>query len=331
MLKCSRCRHVFPAPTAKKQAAEPAAAAKKPTPAVDESLTLPFDEPAWKDDASPAPSDDLTVPESDEQYTLGTDEPADELVLPEGNAAAEPDTTPLQYQLEKPSREAAPRETAPRATQSRTSAPRQPLPRAPATSEDDDEVEVNITDDAVTRDAGERGKVWALLIFLATVLASYGMLTRALFASPQLCDRLLSRMPLIGALGDERLLTRKIALSDITGTYQRIKDGKEVFVINGKALNTAPVALHGVQIVGKLFNSEGHELDQKVIYCGNVISTKMLKDLTPPQVSILQTLSPPKRFTIEPGESSIFVIVFMNPPREAVEFSTQVAAAQRQA
>ena len=57
----------------------------------------------------------------------------------------------------------------------------------------------------------------------------------------------------------------------------------------------------------------------------------MLKDLTPREVSILQKLSPPKRFTIEPGESSTFVIVFMDPPRQAVEFSTQVIAAQRQA
>ena len=77
-------------------------------------------------------------------------------------------------------------------------------------------------------------------------------------------------MPLVGTLGDDRLLTRKVALSEVTGSYQRIKDGKEVFVISGKALNTAPVALHGVQIAGKLFDndgqrarSEGHLLRQR--------------------------------------------------------------------
>ena len=111
---------------------------------------------------------------------------------------------------------------------------------------------------------------------------------------------------------------------------QRIKDGKDVFVISGKAVNTARTALHSVQITGKLLDATGKELEQKTIYCGNVISTKLLKDLSPREVSVLQTLNPPKRFMIEPGESSTFVIVFMDPPRAATEFSTQVVAAQRQ-
>lgn len=345
MLKCTRCRHVFPAPTAKAQASVPSPPTKS-SPAGDESLTLPFDEPSWKDEPPTSPADDLTLSEPEEQYTLGTEESADDLVVP-ATVAPEPDTPPVQVRRDTTPRAVAPRAQTPRA--------QTPQPRAPIDDEEeDDEVEVDPDDmeagDPIARGratrgtasrgrasrggavAGdsERGTVWALMIFLAAVLASYGMLTRALFTSPQLCDRLLSRVPLIGSLGDERLLTRKVALSEITGSYQRIKEGKEVFVITGKALNTAPMALHGVQIAGKLFNREGHELDQKVIFCGNVISTKVLKDLTPREVSILQKLSPPKRFTIEPGESSTFVIVFMDPPREAVEFSTQVATAQRQ-
>jgi hypothetical protein len=115
------------------------------------------------------------------------------------------------------------------------------------------------------------------------------------------------------------------------GGYQRIKDGKAVFVITGKAMNTAPVALHGVQIAGKLFDDAGRGLDEKTIHCGNVISTKVLKDLTRRELSVLQTLSPPSKFMIEPGESSTFVIVFMDPPRSAATFTTQVVAAHRQA
>jgi hypothetical protein len=319
---------------AKAQASVPSPPTKS-SPTGDESLTLPFDEPSWKDEPPTSPADDLTLSEPEEQYTLGTEESADDLVVP-ATVATEPDTPPVQVRRDTTPRAVAPRAHTPRA--------QTPQPRGPNDDEEeDDEVEVDPDDmeagdsiarggaarGAVTGDS-ERGTVWALMIFLAAVLASYGMLTRALFTSPQLCDRLLSRVPLIGSLGDERLLTRKVALSEITGSYQRIKEGKEVFVITGKALNTAPLALHGVQIAGKLFNREGHELDQKVIFCGNVISTKVLKDLTPREVSILQKLSPPKRFTIEPGESSTFVIVFMDPPREAVEFSTQVATAQRQ-
>jgi len=101
-------------------------------------------------------------------------------------------------------------------------------------------------------------------------------------------------------------------------------------VITGKALNTAPVALRGVQIRGTMYNNAGRAVEEKTIYCGSVISTKVLKDLTPRELSILQKLSPPKQFALEPGEAATFVIVFMDPPRAAVEFSAQVVAAQHQ-
>jgi hypothetical protein len=269
-------------------------------------LTLPFDDAAWKDDAEESPPADLSVPEPDETFTLGTEESPDELRMPA--AALEPDTT-----ADPPVK--------------------RPIRRHPAPP-DDDELDFQEEDDREPpeRDArSERSSVGAVLIFLAVVVAGYGVLARALFASPALCDRMVSRVPLIGRLGSEQLLTRKVALSEVAGTYQRIKDGKDVFVISGKALNTAPVALHSIQIAGKLLDNTGQELDQKTIYCGNVISAKVLKDLTPRELSILQKLSPPKKFTVEPGESSTFVIVFMDPPRGAVEFSINVVAAQDQA
>ena len=335
MLKCSRCKRVFPAPRPKKQAVE-----RPPGKATadEENLTLPFDEPGWKDEP-PAPSGDLTIPGKEERYTLGTDEPADDLVVPPDTvtepAAPAPEDEP-RAALRRPAEPSAPdplegddlelehdeleivaEETEPAAAV--PAAPRRPPQRRGSRG--------GASRPSPPPDT-ERGKVWALMVFLAAVLASYGMLTRALFASPQLCDRLLSRVPLISALTDQRLLTRKVALSEVSGGYQRIKDGKQVFVISGKALNTAPVALHNVQIAGKLFNDAGQELDEKVIFCGNSITIKMLKDMTLPGISILQGLRPAKGSALEPGESSPFVIVFMDPPHQAAEFTTQVTAAQ---
>ena len=295
MLKCSRCRRVFPAPTVKKQAPSPS---PKSSSSDAENLKLPFEEPAWKDEPTSA-SADLEIPEQeDEGYTLEAEGPADALVVPP-DVAAEPGATPRKRE-----RSAARSTPVPPTS---TPAEHRPATRA-ANEEDSDALIADHVDDAVDEEAetddlsdrepsapaaprrrkaarspaarrpaardSERGKVWALMIFLGAVLASYWMLTRALFASPQLCDNLLSRIPLIGLLGDDRLLTRKVALSEVAGGYQRIKDGKQVFVITGKALNTAPVALHDVQIAGKLFNSEGAELDEKIIFCGNAISTK---------------------------------------------------------
>lgn len=323
MLKCSRCHHIFPAPSSKKQPA--AASTARSAEAPERNLTLPFERATWKDEAPPTSADDLNVPDADDEgFTLGTEEPPAELNLPHEPPEPETPVTPeatvfdeedevdverepqesIGRDEEEPEQPAARRRTA--QTRSRRTARR-------------------------SQPESERGKMWALFIFMAAVVGAYGMLTRALFASPALCDKLVGRLPLIGTLADERLLTRKVALSDVVGNYQRIKEGKEVFVITGKALNTAPLALHSVQLLGKLYSPGGEVLEQKTIYCGNVISAKVLKDLTQQEVSILQKLNPPKRFMIEPGESSTFVIVFMDPPRGAVEFSAQVVAAQRQA
>lgn len=242
---------------------------------------------------------------------MGADSAADQLVVPADEPAAPID----QRSEERVSSEKRVSSVRPRTARKAAT---------PQRDEDDTEGEPS----AAHRD---RGKVRAIFVFLGLVVAGYAVLARTLFASPVLCDRVVSRLPLIGSLADDRLLTRKVALSDVVVNYQRIKDGKEVLVITGKAVNTSPVALHGVQVVGKLYDGSGRALDEKTIYCGNVISAKVLKDLTPTELSILQKLNPPKRFTIEPGESSTFVIVFMEPPRDIVEFSANVVAAQRQA
>jgi hypothetical protein len=322
MFKCSRCRHIFPAPSAEQRQPTPPTTAPrgaKARPTSEQNLTLPFEKTHEKESADSAPGD-LTVPEADEDFTLGTEEPSLELTVPDD---AEPEVPPVRSPAT-----------------ARDATPDEPVALDVDLNREDEtliEKEAAIEEEPAKRPRRSRARqprarshVVPLFVFLGLVVTGYGVLTSALFTNPALSDKLVGRIPLIGTLGDERLLVRKVALSEVVSSYQRIKDGKDVFVITGKALNTAPVALQGVQIAGKLFDNTGAPLDQKVISCGNVISTKVLKDLTPQEVSILQRLNPPKKFVIEPGESSTFVIVFMNPPRQAVEFTTQVVAAQRQ-
>ncbi len=320
MFKCSRCRHIFPAPSG----GEPPSSGSGPKraktqPPSDQNLKLPFEEgPEKAPDESPAPHAS-SRDESEEDFTLGTEEHPGDLTVPDEDA--EPTLPPI----------------VPPMVRTQEKEPDEPMDIDLELTRDDDTAEIEEVAPKRPRRARtparrERSHIIPLFIFLALVATAYGALTSALFANPALSDKLIGRIPLIGTLGDERLLVRKVALSEVVGNYQRIKDGKDVFVITGKALNTAPIALQGVQIAGKLFDNAGAAIgDPKVISCGNVISTKVLKDLTPQEVSILQKLSPPKKFVIEPGESSTFVIVFMDPPRQAVEFTTQVVAAQRQA
>jgi predicted Zn finger-like uncharacterized protein len=106
MLKCSRCRHVFPAPGSKSATS---AKAKKTPPPEDENLTLPFERDSWKDeDDEPPPrhkdeqegfvlgtEEELTVAvaedegDADEQFA----EPEHEIRLNNSPAPLEPDLT----------------------------------------------------------------------------------------------------------------------------------------------------------------------------------------------------------------------------------------------
>jgi predicted Zn finger-like uncharacterized protein len=304
-LKCSRCNYVFTTSSSSPKKRSPIAPHKPPSPRQDENLSLPFDEPVWN--AAPLP------PEPEPDIAAELDAAPGAATTDDEFQITETDDT---YTLGTADEEEAP---PPPPVRSEAKRPRPPRPRPVARP----------LPSAADLD---RGKFRAILTFVAIAVLVYGGLAGTLLASPELTDRFVHGIPFVGStLGGDRLMSRKIALSDLSGSYQRIKDGKQVFVITGKAFNSATVALQSVQIAGKLFSNDGRLLEQKTIYCGNVISAKVLKDLTPQMLSILQQLNPPKQFTIEPGASSTFVIVFMEPPEGTVEFSAQVVAAQRQA
>ncbi|MBI3786177.1 MAG: zinc-ribbon domain-containing protein [Deltaproteobacteria bacterium] len=327
-LKCSRCDQVFPAPSSKKRST----AASKSTSTPDPNLSLPFEGDVWKpvehrtDEVPTKPSGQLATRAGSGEF-LERDDVEAEPELAADNEAAEDEGFEINegedtYTLGTAEVESPP-PPAPRPT-----APKRPAAIAPKASPSRRTLPVRPRLSAADMD---RGKVRAILTFLMLTVLAYGGLTGTLLASPDLTDRFVQGIPFIGTtLGGDRLMSRKVSLSDLSGSYQRIKDNKLVFVITGKAFNSAPVALQSVQIAGKLFDNTGQMLDQKTIYCGNVISAKVLKDLTPQMLSILQTLNPPRQFNIEPGGSSTFVIVFMEPPAGAVDFSVQVITAQRQ-
>jgi hypothetical protein len=175
------------------------------------------------------------------------------------------------------------------------------------------------------------GSIRPIFMFLMLVVVGYGALASTLRQDPVLTESLLRKLPFMGRLTEDHLLNRKIVIKELNGGYQRIKDNQRVFVITGQALNNSAVSVGNVQILGRLFDSNSAQLDEKTIFCGNVISMKILRSLTQREVSILQNLRPPKRFAIAPGEESTFVIVFMRPPSGVAEFSSQVIGAQRQA
>lgn len=166
-------------------------------------------------------------------------------------------------------------------------------------------------------------------VLLAALVLSYGVFSLYLFIHPAWTESFLVRLPLVGKVFvADQLSPRKINLINLEGRYQQIKDNKRVFIISGRVVNTAPVAAHSIQVEGRIFNDNGGEVERKVIFCGNEVSTKVVENLSTQEISILQKLVPPKHFGVPPAQTTSFLIIFTDPPADVKEFSCRVVAAQ---
>lgn len=169
----------------------------------------------------------------------------------------------------------------------------------------------------------------AYFLFLGVLLVVYGVFALDLHNHPDRAAKLIASIPIVGeVLAEDRLLQTRVQLEDVEGVFQQIKDDRLVFIISGRAVNSSPEALKGVQIESGLYDASGRVLESKSIYCGNAMSLKIVRDLSTKEISLLQRLEPPKRFEIRPGEAAGFSVVFLNPPAGVKEFSARVLAAQ---
>jgi hypothetical protein len=92
-----------------------------------------------------------------------------------------------------------------------------------------------------------------------------------------------------------------------------------VFVISGDARNNSPMTIERIEVAGALYGLGGGELDQKVVTTGNRTT---LTDLSEAEIVLLQRLDP--AIALAPGETTPFLIVFLEPPGELREFSSRV-------
>jgi predicted Zn finger-like uncharacterized protein len=168
------------------------------------------------------------------------------------------------------------------------------------------------------------------LAFLALLLLVYANAALYLRNHAETALGVLGRIPLIGSLlVEDRFVQNRVLLENVEGSFQRLKDERVVFVVTGRAVNTARQPVRGVQIESTLYGAAGDPLETRSIYCGNAMSMKIVKDLSTKEVSLLQRLEPPQRFEIQPGESAGFTVVFTSPPQGLREFSARVVAAQK--
>lgn len=161
------------------------------------------------------------------------------------------------------------------------------------------------------------------------LLLIYSLLTLMYQAQPKTIEAVIKTIPWLGsAVLRNNRLRHGISLQSLRPSFQTIQGNREVFVLSGVAVNRNPVSVREVRVEGHIFNAEGKEIDRQIISLGNAISSKILRDLTSQEISILQKLNPQKRFEILPDESAGFVIVFLRPSTEVKNFSCRVLSAE---
>lgn len=190
-------------------------------------------------------------------------------------------------------------------------------PSGLASLEKSEDLALDATDDLLVRTprssfraaCAVMGATVALHLCLALYLKSSHRRAAAFFAS----------LPLVGeALLKEKALACKVALSDVRGSYDTIRDRKRVFTISGEAVNNAATAITDIQIEGTITGGDG-KTERKVIFCGN---EARFTDLSDREIDLLHQLDP--SYSLQPGQSSRFLIVFTDPPEDLREFTARV-------
>ena len=118
-----------------------------------------------------------------------------------------------------------------------------------------------------------------------------------------------------------------IAVRNIQASYVTSKEAGELFVIRGEAVNNYLKPRASIQVKAALYGPAG-AAGQKTAYCGNPLSPEQLAILPPAKIEATmanqfgQSLS---NLGVKPKQPIPFMIVFINPPKEAREFGVEVA------
>ena len=201
--------------------------------------------------------------------------------------------------------------------------PSQPLPLARET-----------TDNVLSLDPyrDQPASIVPFLSLFGVLVMLFGFATTFHLAHPNVSEGIVRSIPLVGpSVLKNNHLKNGVALQSLHASHQTIQGNREVLVITGVAQNQNPVVIREVRVAGQLYNLEGKEIEQQIIWIGNAISPRIIRGMTVQDISDLQRLKPLKTFEIPPGDSIPFTIVFLKSTKEIKDFSCEVLTADGEA
>ncbi|MGM0645963.1 MAG: DUF3426 domain-containing protein [Thermodesulfobacteriota bacterium] len=123
----------------------------------------------------------------------------------------------------------------------------------------------------------------------------------------------------------------KIVLRDVRQYFVDNEEIGELFVIEGKAVNTFSSPKGLIRLEARLFDAESSVVAEKTFLCGNtvslfqlqVLSQEKLESALEAKVGVLT-----KNTSVPPQESVPFMAVFFSPPSSVEEFGLRVVQAK---
>ncbi len=155
---------------------------------------------------------------------------------------------------------------------------------------------------------------------LVAVTLGYALVSAYLYTHVDAAYRLLADVPLIGPrLVERRLSPGVVDLAGVRGEYLRVKGDELVFAIAGTAVNGASIAVRGLRVEGWV---QGAAEVRHSVTVG--ARPREIRDLSVREIGLLQSLEPPATWSLAPGETIEFLIVFPEPAEDLREFGARV-------
>jgi len=119
-----------------------------------------------------------------------------------------------------------------------------------------------------------------------------------------------------------------IVIKNPQGAFMVNRVAGDIFVVSGEAVNNFKKPRASIQVKAIVLGPKGETLMQKTAYCGNLLSKEQLTTL--PMAKIEDAMGSPfgdslANLGVQPGKEIPFVVVFSGVPKNAAEFSVEVA------
>jgi len=185
---------------------------------------------------------------------------------------------------------------------------------------------------AVASPDTEHGRARSSFFFLglfALIVAGFGVLTFMLGISPSLSRTLLAQLPVIGnEFASAAPHPSVVSLSGVHAEYRTLDGHRRALIVSGQAENRGAEPLHTIQVGVSLVDSQQRALLSQSVFCGELVSPKIVSQMTPHELQFFQKLAPPKNFALKSGDSSPFFVMFINPPPNVTNFQVSILKAE---